>query len=230
MSAGLITGISSMATRAVLAELGRSYGAQSGREVAIRSLGGVDAARLVRDGEATDVVVLASGVMASLEAERHLVQGSRIDFAHSSVAMAVRAGQPQPGIESEEALREAILGAPRICISTGPSGDQLKRIWERWGVSGTVAPRLVQAPPGVSVGSLLARGDADLGFQQLSELLDVPGIAIVGRLPAEMNAVSVFTVGIARSGARGDEARALLAFLVSPDAREAKLRHGMEPA
>ena len=132
---GRITGLSSMATRHILADLARDYEQRNGVEVDIRSMGGVEAAKLVRAGEAAEVVVLASKVMRSLEAEGHLVKGSIRDFARSEVAIAVPAGAPRPGVETEQAVRQAMLDAHRICYSSGPSGDHLKALCEKWGVT-----------------------------------------------------------------------------------------------
>jgi molybdate transport system substrate-binding protein len=225
-----IKGISSMATRRILADLAELYQQRTGRQVAITSMGGVDAARMVRADEPTDVVLLASNVMQQLEAEGHLVPGSRVDFARSGMAVAVRAGAKRPSIGDEEAVKQASLAAGKIGYSTGPSGDHLMRLWQRWDMVGTLSQRAVKAPAGVPVGALVARGDADLGFQQLSELLHEPGIDIVGPLPPEIQAVTVFTAGVCTSSSQGERARDLVAFLTSPGAEAAKRQHGMDPA
>jgi molybdate transport system substrate-binding protein len=225
-----LTGISSMATRQILAALADLYEQRTRTTVVIRSMGGVEAARLVRAGEPTDVVILASNVMEKLEVEGHVAPGTRVEFARSGMAMAVRRGLPKPRIDDEKGVKQAILEAHRICFSTGPSGDHLMQLIERWGIAGSVSERLVQAPPGVPVGTILARGEADLGFQQLSELLHVPGIEVVGRFPSEIQAVTVFTVGIGTTSSQREEARALVAYLTSPEAEAAKRQQGMEPA
>jgi len=225
-----LTGISSMATRQILAALADLYEQRTRTTVVIRSMGGVEAARLVRAGEPTDVVILASNVMEKLEVEGHVAPGTRVEFARSGMAMAVRRGMPKPRIDDEKGVKQAILEAHRICFSTGPSGDHLMQLIERWGIAGSVSERLVQAPPGVPVGTILARGEADLGFQQLSELLHVPGIEVVGRFPSEIQAVTVFTVGIGTTSSQREEARALVAYLTSPEAEAAKRQQGMEPA
>jgi len=225
-----LTCISSMATRRILADLVALYGQRTGGEVAITSIGGVEAARKVRAGEPNDIVLLASNVMEQLEAEGHIVAGSRVDFARSGMAIAVRAGARRPGIDTEEAVKQACLSAGKIGYSTGPSGDHLMQLWQRWDLTGTLSPRAVKAPPGVPVGALVARGDADLGFQQLSELLHEPGIDIVGPLPPGIQAVTVFAAGICGSSLQVERARGLVAFLTSPAAEAAKRQHGMEPA
>ncbi len=193
-------------------------------------MGGVEAAKLVRGGEPTDIVVLASKVMESLEAEGHIDKGSILDFARSEIGIAVPAGSPKAGVESEQAVRQAMLQARRICYSTGPSGDHLKALCDKWGLTESVIGRALVAPPGVPVASLVARGDADLGFQQLSELIGQPGIEIIGSLPPEIQAVTVFSAGVSSTSSDRDAAYALVAYMASAETRDAKRRYGMEPA
>jgi molybdate transport system substrate-binding protein len=225
-----ITGISSMATHQVLADLVDEFRKRSGWEVDVESVGGVDAARRVQAGEAFDVVVLASNAIDPLLASGRLAAGSKVDLVRSGVAVAVRAGAPRPDIASEEALRRAVLGARRLSYSTGPSGVHLARVFERWGIADAIRSRIVQAPPGVPVGTLVARGDVELGFQQLSELMHLESIDVVGQLPPEVQIVTTFSGGVCTAATQPDAARKLLAFLASPAADEAKRRHGMEPA
>jgi molybdate transport system substrate-binding protein len=225
-----LSGVSSMATRQILAELGTWYEQRSRCRVAITSIGGVEAVRRISAGEAFDIVVLAESAMEKLEASGHLVSGSCAGFARSSIAVAIRSGEERPRIDDEHGVKQAVLKARRISFSSGPSGDHLKRLLERWGIADTVSSRLVQAPPGVPVGTLLARGEADLGFQQLSELLHFPGIEMVGLLPAEIQSETVFSAGICSRSSKVDEARALIVYLTSPETGAAKRRHGLEPA
>ena len=144
--------------------------------------------------------------------------------------MAVPSGAERPSVSDEASVKQAILEASKICYSTGPSGDHLKQLWERWGIAGSVSQRALQAPPGVPVGTVVARGEADLGFQQLSELLHVPGVEFVGPLPPEIQAVTVFSAGVSTTSSQREEARALVAYLTSPEAEAAKRQHGMETA
>jgi molybdate transport system substrate-binding protein len=166
--------------------------------------------------------------MEQLEAEGHIVPGSRADFARSGIAMAVPSGARRPRIDNEQSVKQATLNARKICYSSGPSGDHLKRLWQRWGISDAMSERAVQAPAGVPVGTMIAQGDADLGFQQLSELLHVPGIDIIGPLPPEIQVVTVFSAGVSSSSSQLKQADALVAFLTSPHAGAAKRQHGME--
>ena len=226
----VITGISSMAMRHALVELGAVYGPQARARVEIVSVGGVEAARRVEDGEAFDFVVLAADAIERLAEVGRVDPGSRADLARSAVAMAVAAGAPRPDISGEAALRDAVLKARSIGYSTGPSGTHLVRWFERWGIAGTIAPRLVKAPPGVAVGTLVARGDAELGFQQLSELMHLPGIDVIGTLPPEMKMETTFSAAVCSASNRPAAAKAFLAFLCSTQADATKRRHGMEPA
>lgn len=224
-----LTGISSMATRQVLAELTGAYTARTGQAVAIESVGGVDAAKRVAAGEAFDVVILASDAIDKLIAAGHL-QAGRVDLVRSGVAACVREGAPAPDLSSEASVKAALLAADKISYSTGPSGVALQKLFERWGIAEAMAAKTVQAPPGVPVASLVAKGEVALGFQQLSELLHVPGIAIVGGLPEPIQIVTVFSAGIPVNAPRAETVRALLAFMTSPEAAEAKRRQGMSPA
>jgi molybdate transport system substrate-binding protein len=225
-----ITGLSSMATRHILADLARDYELRHGVKVDIRPMGGVEAAKLARAGEPLDVVALASKVMENLEAEGHIARGSIRDFARSEIAIAVPAGSRRPGVESEKAVRQAMTEARRVCYSTGPSGDHFKALCERWGLTDSVLARALKAPPGVPVATLVAGGDADFGIQQLSELIGQPGIEVVGALPPEIQAVTVFSAGVSATSAKHEAAQALVAYLASAETQDAKRRHGMEPA
>ncbi len=229
-SAPPLAGISSMATRRVLADLALAYARAGGPPVALEAVGGVDAARRVRDGERFDFVVLAAGALDTLAATGRIVAASRVDIARSGIAIAVREGDARPDIGSEAAVRDALLHARSIGVSTGPSGTYLTHLLARWGVADTVAARVVQAPPGTPVGTLIAKGDVALGFQQTSELLDVPGIAIVGPLPPAIQETTIFAGAVCSASSQPAAAAAALAYFASPAAAAAKRRHGMEPA
>lgn len=225
-----LRGISSMATRAVLAELADAYQQRTGEQVAIESVGGVDAAKRVQAGEAFDVVILASDAIDKLVASGHVAAGSRVDLVHSGVAIAVREGATPPDVSTEDALRQAVLAARTVSYSTGPSGVALAKLFERWGIADQIRDRIVTPPPGIPVGSLVAKGEVELGFQQLSELINLPGITVLGPMPQAIQIVTTFSGGVCSSSAQADAVRAMLAFMASPDAAEPKRRQGMDPA
>ena len=223
--------ISSMATRALLADLREAWLVlRPDIALDIESVGGVDAARRVQAGEAVDAVVLAAGAIDQLTAAGHIVPGTRADLVRSGVAVAVRAGDPAPDIGSEDTVRQAVLAARSVSFSTGPSGVHLQQVFDRWGIADEIRPRLVQAPPGVPVGSLVASGEVELGFQQLAELMNLPGIRVLGPLPPAIQIITVFSAGLSITSTQADAVRAFLAWAVSPATTDIKRRNGMESA
>lgn len=223
--------ISSMATKPLLADLVKLYTAHAPDvQVQVESVGGVDAAKRVQAGEAFDGVVLASDAIDKLIASGHVLTDSCADLVRSGVAVAVPAGAPVPDISTEAALKAAVLAAPTLGYSTGPSGVQLAKQFEAWGIAEQIAPRIVQAKPGIPVGSLVARGEVALGFQQLSEMLGVEGITIVGGLPQGVEIITTFSGSVAASCAQPDAMRALLVFWQSAACDALKRQHGMTPA
>ncbi len=221
--------ISSMATRQLLIDLVAAYHATTSARADVESVGGVDAARRVQAGEAFDVVVLAAPTIDKLAVEGHVVAGSRRDLVTSGVAVAVRSGAARPLIDDEEALKHAVLAAKTVSFSTGPSGVHINKLFARWGITDALQGRIVEAAPGVPVGSLIASGKVELGFQQLSELLHLDGIDVIGPLPPTAQIITTFSAGLASTSARAVDVAALLAFLTSPAAMAAKHRNGMEP-
>lgn len=222
--------ISSMATRQVLLELIKERAASAGPAVALEAVGGVDAARRVQAGEAFDVVVLAEGALGKLVESGCVHPASVTALVRSGVSVAVRAGVPRPDIGTEQALKAAVLAARSLGYSTGPSGNHLLQTFDRWGITDALRDRIVQAPPGVPVAKLVAEGQVELGFQQLSELLGVAGIEVVGPLPPGVQLITTFSGGVVTSSAQVQAARALLDFMASPAADAAKRRQGMSPA
>ena len=221
--------LSSMATRQLLADLVAAFRETASLEIQVESVGGVDAARRVAAGEAVDIVALASNAIEQLADAGRIVASSRVDLVRSGVAVAVRAGAPRPDIGSEEAVKHAVLAATSLSYSTGPSGVQLARLFERWGIADRIRERIVQAPPGVPVGQLVADGQVALGFQQLSEMMNLPGIDVLGPLPPAIQITTTFSAGLSVTSTQPDAVRALLAFMASPAVDGIKRRNGMEP-
>lgn len=226
----VVRGLSSMAMRHALVDLLAPDHAGTGRRASVEATGGVDALRRVRDGEAFDFVVLADDAIARLVDAGRLDPSSRVPLARSAIAVAVPAGAPHVPIATEAAVRDAMLAARAVGYSTGPSGTHLARLLARWGIADMLAPRLVQAPPGVPVARLVARREVDLGVQQLGELMHAADIEILGTLPDEIQEVTVFSGAVCTLARQPEAAAELLAFLASPAGDAIKRRHGLEPA
>jgi molybdate transport system substrate-binding protein len=220
--------ISSMATRALLAELAAACEAATGLAVAVESVGGVDAAKRVAasatTGEAFDLVFLASDALDVLSAGAHTL--ARADLVVSSIAVAVPAGAPVPDVNNGDAVRAAVAAAPSVGYSTGPSGTYLQGLFARWGLADAVAAKLVKPPPGTPVAHLIARGDVALGFQQVSELVGAPGVQVVGELPPDIAYRTTFSGAVAARSARRAEAARALAYLASATTADTRRRHG----
>ena len=221
-----------MATKALLADLTQAYLAQTGVSVQIESVGGVDAAKRVQAGEAFDIVLLASDAIDRLIASGHVQTGSRSDWVRSPVAVAVQAGAVRPDLSNEAAVKAAVLASPTLSYSTGPSGVYLEKLFERWGIADTVKARIVVPPPGTPVGALVANGQAALGFQQLSELISLPGIDVLGTLPEDVAFITTFSSGnpavIAGDATRVVAVQSFLQFLASAGVEDVKRKQGMD--
>lgn len=219
--------LSSMATRLVLADLAAEASARLGIDVRVTSMGGVEAAHRVREGHAGDVVVLAEDAVAALAAHGHLEQRGIRPLFRSEVAVAATVRGSTADIATTDGLRRALRGAARIAYSTGPSGEGLLALLRSWGMWDEVAERLVQAPPGVPVGVLLREGQADLGFQQFSELREVDGIAVLGLMPPGAEITTVFSGGLLAGASRRVVARAVLDGFGAGGAAPLVRRRGM---
>lgn len=230
MNSLALRGICSPATYPLLAELAGIWHDQEGLPLRIDVAGGLEVANRIAAGEAFDWVVLACGAIDRLATAGQAAAASKAGIAQSDVAIAIPLGARCPDIGSEAALRHTLLEARSIGYSTGPSGTALLALIDRWGLAETLGPRMVQAPAGVPVGSLLAQGVASIGFQQRSELIHLRGITLVGGMPAGLDIVTTFCAARCTASPRAREVQALVDFLRSPDTDAAKRRHGMTPA
>ena len=185
--------------------------------------------RLAR-GEPADVLILAAPAVDDLIRQGRAVEDSRVDLAESRIGFAVRAGAPKPDIGSVEAVRRTLLEAPSIAYSASASGVYLStEMVRRLGVADEVLPK-ARRILSERVGSVVARGDAELGLQQLSELLPIPGIELLGPLPPELQRVTVFSAGIAAGARKPEAAHDLIRFLSSPAAAAAAVAAtGLDP-
>ena len=186
-----------------------------------------DIQKRIAGGEAADLVILGNSGTEELIKQGKLVAGSRADFAKSGIGVAVRAGAPKPDISSADAVKKSLLAAKSVAYSAGASGIYLVSMFQKLGISDQVKSKTVK--PGEPVGEVVARGDAEIGFQQVSELIPVKGIQYLGPLPAEIQNITVFSGGIHSGAKEADAAAALAKFLTAPDAIPTIKKHGLEP-
>ena len=204
----------------------------NGKVVLVTTTMGVGAnsipSRLGR-GEAADIVIVADDALVQLIQDGRVLADSRVPLARSSVGMAVRAGAPKPDISTVEAFTRALLRAKTVAYSASVSGRYLStELFHRLGIAEEMRgkSRMIE---GERVGAVVARGEAEVGFQQISELLPVPGITLVGPLPAEIQLTSTFSAGVAAHSTHPDAARAAIRFLASPGAAASVAATGLEP-
>jgi len=228
-----IRAVSSGGFKAALLALVPAFERESGHKVAIEwgsSLGNAPTSipsRLQR-GDPLDLVILSRDSLDGLIAQGRIVAGSRVDLARSGIGVAVRAGAPKPDIGSVDAFKRALREARSIAHSSSASGVYLKDLLQRLGLAAALALKIRQVE-GEPVGQVVARGEAEIGLQQVSELIPVAGIAYVGPLPAEIQEITVFAAGIPVGAKHPDAARALVGFLTSPAAAAIIRKCGMEP-
>ncbi|SRR6266508_1121018 len=180
-------------------------------------------------GETYDLVIMAGPAIDDLIKQGKIVPGSRVDLAKSGVGVAVRAGAPKPDISSGDALKRALLAAKSIAYSSGPSGVYIAGLFQRLGIADELKPKIKQTQPGNPVGEVIARGEAEIGFQQISELLPIAGIDYIGPLPPDVQHVTVFSGGIHTGAKQPDAAKALVKFITAPAAAPVIKKKGMEP-
>ncbi len=226
-----ITVIGSPGTRAPYSMLVPRFESATGNKVTTTWGGVTEVARRVADGEIADVVMLPAAQIDDLIRKGELVAATRVDVARSGIGVAVRDGAPKIDISSPAALRNALLAAKSIAFSAGPSGIHIARLINAWGISDAVKSRIVPPVPNLPIGEMIARGDAEIGFQQISELLPVKGIDYLGPLPADIQEITLFSAALHREANPNAiaAARALLQFLVAPAAAPVIRQTGMDP-
>jgi molybdate transport system substrate-binding protein len=184
----------------------------------------------LRRGEPVDVVIVADTVLLGFIKDGLIMAESYTPLARSAIGMAVRAGAPKPDISTVEGLKRTLLEAKSIAYSASVSGEYLTtELYPRLGIAHQVISKSRLIGGGERVGAVIARGEAEIGFQQMSELLPVPGIDHITPLPPEVQKVSTFSAGVAPSTADSDAAHALVRFLASPEAARAITNSGLEP-
>ena len=220
--------LSSIATREAYLELVPQFERDSGHKVATTWSGTVDIMKRMAAGEVYDLVMVASREVDELIRLGQLKAGSRVDLAQCGIGVAVRSGAPKPDIGSADALKRALLAAKSVGYTSGPSGVYIGGLVERMGIAAEVKAKFRTVPSGGTIGTVVASGECEIGFQQISELVHIKGIDVVGPLPAEVQRVTVFSTGIPVGATYAAAAQALVKFLVSPAAQAEFKKHGLE--
>jgi molybdate transport system substrate-binding protein len=221
--------LSTQATEDTYRELVPQFEKATGHKVATIFTGTLDAQKRLAAGENYDMIIMASPAIDAQIKAGKVVSGSRVDLAKSGVGAAVPKGAPKPDISTTEALKKTLLAAKSIGYSTGPSGVYMISLFEKLGLMDQVKPKLKQTPTGVFVGTIIANREVEVGFQQVSEVGNFPGVDYVGPLPADVQQMTVFSSGIVVDAKEAEPARALVKFLTTPEAGAAFRKRGMEP-
>jgi molybdate transport system substrate-binding protein len=221
---------STISAKEALIELVPEFERASGHKVNITYAGGSGLADRIRNGTRGDLFIGPEEFSGPLIDEGRLLAGSRAAFARSGTGLAVRAGAPKPDISSPEKLKSALLAAGSVSYSAGASGMQFVKVLERLGIADAIAAKRVAARPGELVGAVVARGDADIAVQQVSELLPVPGIEILGPLPAELQKAIIYGATAFPQSTQREAAQAFVAFLRSEAAHAVLRKKGLDPA
>src|ERR1019366_5031573 len=180
-------------------------------------------------GEPADVLIMVGYALGDLIKQGKVIAGSRADLSKSLIGIVVRSGAPKPDISSADALKRALLSAKSIAYSDSASGVYVStEMFQRLGIANAMKDK-ARKIPAEPVAGVVAPGDAEIGFQQIAELLPVPGVDIVGPLPSELQKVTVFSAGIATVSKEPEAGKALIKFLASPSASPAIIKSGMEP-
>ena len=229
VNAAEIKVLSTQATEQSYRELVPQFEKETGHKVTTIFTGTLDLKKRIAAGETYDLIIMAATDLEDFIKAGTVVSGTRVDVAKSGVGVGVKAGAPKPDISSVDALKKTLLTAKSIGYSTGPSGLYIVGMFEKLGLADQVKPKLKQTPTGIFVGTLVASGEAEIGFQQVSEMSQFAGVDYVGPLPAEVQRYTVFSSGIQDGAKEAEAAKALVKFLTAPAAAPVFRKRGMEP-
>ncbi|HJY78274.1 MAG TPA: substrate-binding domain-containing protein [Burkholderiales bacterium] len=226
--------LTSRAMHHVLSDLGGTFERTNGHKVTLILAPPTEIMKRVTDGQIVDIV-MSGATVDNLVKQGRIAPGDRVLLAQVGIGVAVRAGAPKPDISSPEALRRALLGAKSIVYTDpavgGASGIHFEKVLDRLGIAQEVKAKSTKNPFAATKPSaeFVARGEAELGIQLISEIVSVPGAELLGPLPGELQSMTAILAGILDSAPQPEAARTLLRFLTSPAAAPAIKAAGMEP-
>jgi molybdate transport system substrate-binding protein len=222
--------IASTAMREVLEELVPMFERASGHKVVLSFQSGSVLPVKVKEGAQVDLVVTTPATIDDLVAAGKVVANTRVDFVRSGAGVAVRAGAPKPDISTPAAFKNALLAAKSVGYSQGPSGVHFMSVLTRLGIADQVKAKGVVPPLGTRVGTLIAKGEAEIGVQQITELIQIPGIDFVAPLPKELQANIIYATATPTTAKERDAVAALVRFLSSEPALPIIRKLGLDPA
>ena len=232
-SAAEIKVMSTVALMATLDDLKPKFESATGNKVTLVYSVIADLKKRVEAGETADVMILSRGALDDLETQGKVAPGSIANVASSYVAIAVRAGAPKPNIHTADNLKAALLGAKSIVYADpakgGASGVYFAKILDRLGIANEMKPKTILVP-GAQAAEVVARGEAEMGVAQASEIVPVAGAQLVGPLPGDLNNVTVFAAGVGPASQDAGAAKALIQFITSPAGAAVLRSKGMDPA
>ena len=228
VNAAEIKVIGSPGVREIYTRLVPDFEKSTGHKVVTTWDGVTNVTKRISGGELSDLVLLPASNIDLLLKEGRVV-GPRTDVAKSGVGVAIRAGAPKIDVSTSDGLRKAVLGAKSVAYSAGPSGEYMAALFQKWGIAEQLKGKIVAPPSGSQIGDVLTRGDADIGFQQVSELLPFKTINYLGPLPADIQETTVFSAAVHKAANAPEAASALIKFLTAPEALPVILKAGMEP-
>jgi molybdate transport system substrate-binding protein len=221
--------LSSIATREAYNELAPQFEKASGHKVTTTWAGTTAIMQKMAAGESHDLIIISGTELDELIRQGKVAADSRVTLARCGIGIAVRAGAPKPDASSAEALKKALLAAKTVGYTSGPSGVYMGKLIERMGIADQIKPKFKSVPSGGTIGTIVATGDCEIGFQQVSEIVHIPGVDFAGPLPPDVQHVTVFCCGVQSGAANTDAARSLASFLSSPGAAAVMKQHGLEP-
>ncbi len=222
--------LSTLSAKEALLELVPAFEHSSGHKINITYTGAPILIKQIRDGKRGDIFIGPEEYATPLFDEGILVAGTRVPFARSTTGLAVRAGTPRPDISSPAKLKGALLSATTVSYSEGASGMMFAKVLDQLGITAAIKAKFIAPRPGEMIGAVVARGGADIGIQQISALLPVAGIEIVGRLPDELQQPIIYCTHAFAPATRHEAVGVFVRFLNSADAVATLRRCGFEPA
>jgi molybdate transport system substrate-binding protein len=228
--------LSTTAMKTVFEELSPLFGRATGNRLTVDLGPSLQLEKRLTDGEAADLAIVTIAGARDLIERGKIVAGSLVDVARSSLGVAVQKGAPKPDISSVDGFKQALLAANAIAVSKpvggGQSGAHMAKVFEQFGIAEAMQAKAKYGAGGAKglAGLVVQRGEADIGIQQIAELMAVPDIDFVGPLPAELQSVTLFTAGIPTSARHADAGRALIDFLTTPAAKRVITAKGLVPA